>query len=151
VRSMQVRDCFFVVITYTNPINFKTSWRFIQKVAYWWCLNAQKAYQSVCTIIHRYPSTTQAPGNLDLWNICRHWDTHGNTYKKKCEEQGINMYPSVEPEASPDEGQLRDSTITSFLQPKPVKWTKEGLLEHIVELIVVEDKVQIQHWFIFIC
>jgi hypothetical protein len=26
-----------------------------------------------------------------------------------------------------------------------VKWTKEGLLEHIVELVVVEDKV----WFLF--
>jgi len=26
-------------------------------------------------------------------------------------------------------------------QEKLVKWTKEGLLEHIVELVVVEDRV----------
>jgi hypothetical protein len=61
------------------------------------------------------------------------------------------MYPGVEPGVPLDDDQLRDSNITSFMKPKPVKWTKEGLLEHIIELVVVEDKVQIHHQLFFIC
>jgi hypothetical protein len=62
------------------------------------------------------------------------------------------MFPGVEPLETlvqVEDTQLRDGDIGSFMeapsQPKPVKWTKEGLLEHIVELVVVEDKV----WFLF--
>ena len=51
------------------------------------------------------------------------------------------MYPGVEPANDiTTEGQ-RDAQITSFMQPRPLKWTKEGLLEHIVKLVVAEDKV----------
>ncbi len=52
------------------------------------------------------------------------------------------MYAGVEPEVLPEDSQLQDGNIMSFMRPKPVKWTKEGLLEHIVELVVVEDKVK---------
>ena len=59
----------------------------------------------------------------------------------KCKELGVTMYPGVEPANDiTTEGQ-RDAQITSFMQPRPSKWTKEGLLEHIVELVVAEDKV----------
>ena len=51
------------------------------------------------------------------------------------------MFPGVEPEGPPEDCQLRDSNIVSFMRPEPVKWTKEGLLKHLVELVVVEDKV----------
>jgi hypothetical protein len=51
------------------------------------------------------------------------------------------MYPGVEPAQEPTNEGQKDTQITSFMQSKPSKWTKEGLLEHIVELVVVEDKV----------
>ena len=51
------------------------------------------------------------------------------------------MYPGVELLSDPTTEGQRDGQITSFMQSKPSKWTKEGLLEHIVELVVVEDKV----------
>ena len=56
------------------------------------------------------------------------------------------MFAGVEPEPEglPKDHQLRDSNISSFMRPQPVKWTKEGLLEHLVELVVVEDKVKIR-------
>ena len=62
------------------------------------------------------------------------------------------MFPGVEPLEAPvqvEDPQLRDSDIALFMEApsQPVKWTKEGLLEHIVELVVVEDKV----WFLFSC
>jgi hypothetical protein len=76
----------------------------------------------------------------------RNWGTHGDTYKTKCTEQGITMFPGVEPlDAIVEDIQLQDGNISSFMQvpsqAKPAKLTKEGLLEHIVKLVVVEDKV----------
>lgn len=71
----------------------------------------------------------------------RNWNTHGETYKTKCEEGGIAMYPGVEPNQELATDGQNNAQITSFMQAKPSKWTKEGLLEHIIELIVVEDKV----------
>ena len=51
------------------------------------------------------------------------------------------MYPGVEPANDISTEGHRDAQITSFMQPRPLKWTKEGLLEHIVKLVVAEDKV----------
>jgi len=76
-----------------------------------------------------------------LFDATRNWDTHGKTYKTKCEEQGIVMYPGVEPAQEPATEGRQNAQITSFMQARPSKWTKEGLLEHIIELVVVEDKV----------
>ena len=62
------------------------------------------------------------------------------------------MYDGVEPDMvqKADGSQLRDSNFTSFMQLKPAKWTKEGLLEYIVELVVVEDKVRFQCSLLFL-
>jgi len=63
-------------------------------------------------------------------------------HKKKCMEQGIKMFPGVEPLEVPLEDNLQqDGNIGSFMWLKPEKWIKEGLLKHIIELVVVEDKV----------
>jgi hypothetical protein len=76
-----------------------------------------------------------------LIDTFRNWDTHRKTYKTKCEEQGIVMYPGVEPAQEPATKGQQNSQITSFIQARPLKWTKEGLLEHIIELVVVKNKV----------
>ena len=51
------------------------------------------------------------------------------------------MYPGVEPAQEPATEGRQNAQITSFMQARPSKWTKEGLLKHIIELVVVEDKV----------
>lgn len=48
------------------------------------------------------------------------------------------MYPGVKPVEGIKE--VRDANISSFMKPKQ-NWTKEGLLEHIIELVVAEDEV----------
>ena len=54
------------------------------------------------------------------------------------------MHPGVEPvEDADDDDGLRNGNIVSFMKPKVPTWTKEGLLEHIVEFVVAEDKVRI--------
>ena len=50
------------------------------------------------------------------------------------------MYPGVEPPPEDTNGELKLAQITSFMRPKQ-NWTKEGLLEHIIELVVAEDEV----------
>jgi hypothetical protein len=57
------------------------------------------------------------------------------------QDKGIKMFPGVEPPTEEqNSGQLKDGDISAFMQLSP-KWSKEGLLEHIIELVVVEDKV----------
>ena len=51
------------------------------------------------------------------------------------------MYPGVELLLKLTTEGPQNAKITSFMQSKLPNWTKEGLLEHIVELVVVEDKV----------
>jgi len=90
--------------------------------------------------INRY-SISLLAGCIHFIDAPRNWDTHGKTYKTKCKEQGIVMYPGVEPAQEPATEGRQNAQITSFMQAKPSKWMKEGLLEHIIELVVVEDKV----------
>ena len=62
----------------------------------------------------------------------------------QCKEAGITMHPGVEPvEDADDNDGLRNGNIVSFMNPKVPTWTKEGLLEHIVEFVDAEDKVRI--------
>lgn len=53
------------------------------------------------------------------------------------------MFAGVEPvEEVPNEGGHHDGNICMFMQPEGPKWSQEGLLEHLIELVVVEDKMQ---------
>jgi hypothetical protein len=45
-----------------------------------------------------------------------------------------------EKENTSDGASLQQTKLDGFVQPIPV-WTKEGLIDHVVELIAVEDKV----------
>src|SRR5882724_4136848 len=50
------------------------------------------------------------------------------------------MHPGVEPAPANTNSGPKNGQITSFMRPKQ-NWTKEGLLEHIIELVVSEDEV----------
>lgn len=82
--------------------------------------------------------------------LSRNWATHGETYKTKCEDNGVSMHPGVENIPVDTKGGPRDGDISKFMRPAS-KWTKEGLMEHLIELVVVEDKVcaRSSHCFIF--
>jgi hypothetical protein len=50
------------------------------------------------------------------------------------------MHPGIEPAPANTNSGPKNGQITSFLRPKQ-NWMKEGLLEHIIELVVAEDEV----------
>ncbi|KAI0808987.1 hypothetical protein BC629DRAFT_1437238 [Irpex lacteus] len=76
-------------------------------------------------------------------HISRKWKTHGDKYTEGCKELGIkphqralpsnNQNPTAAEKADAESGQ---TTLDSFVQPA---WTKEGLLDHIIQLFVTAD------------
>ena len=58
----------------------------------------------------------------------------------KCAEAEIEMHPGVEPAPANTNSRPKNGQITLFMRPKQ-NWTKEGLLKHIIELVVSEDEV----------
>ena len=50
------------------------------------------------------------------------------------------MHPGVEPVPANTNSGPKNGQIMSFMKPKQ-NWMKEGLLEHIIELVVSEDEV----------
>ncbi|KAG2068163.1 hypothetical protein BDR04DRAFT_1119906 [Suillus decipiens] len=64
---------------------------------------------------------------------------HFQLYKMCCEAVGITMHPWAIPFGD-DQCLSRQLTLDKILVPKVPMFTKEGLLEYIMELIVMEDK-----------
>ena len=72
----------------------------------------------------------------------RFWVSHGDLYLKKCQELKIQPNPRVLPE--PEDGKSADqqTSLHSFIQvTSNVKWSKRGLLEHILQFVVSGDQV----------
>lgn len=60
-------------------------------------------------------------------------------YKQRCEAVGITMHSRAIPPG--EDLTMMQTTLDTSLVVKPPVFMKEGLLEYIMELIVVEDKV----------
>jgi hypothetical protein len=127
----------------------------------WWC-NVCKCvllfpvFESVflltCLLSHR-------EANLPLQNcffkgsistrrthIARNPNCHFPIYKSRCEEKGIIMHERAIPlNVKVSDGGQR--TLDRALVPKPPQFTKAGLVDYIVELIVAEDEVCDFHYF----
>ncbi|KAF8801154.1 hypothetical protein BYT27DRAFT_7262185 [Phlegmacium glaucopus] len=69
-------------------------------------------------------------------HISRNWESHGEQYLKKCKASKIEPHPRALAIKIEEE---QEEKIDGFLKPAP-KWTKEGLLEHIIEFVVVDDQ-----------
>lgn len=77
-------------------------------------------------------------------HIARNWDTHGKIYLAKCKAGGItpNHFAILEGvdleggEIASNQGHTQTS-LDGFVHPV-VKWTKEGLLDHIIKFVVTE-------------
>lgn len=60
---------------------------------------------------------------------------------KKCTKKKIKPHPrALPPKSVQEETAEVQEKIDSFVVPK---WSKEGLLEHIIEFIVTDDQVSI--------
>ncbi|KAG2029213.1 hypothetical protein BDR03DRAFT_1018731 [Suillus americanus] len=72
-------------------------------------------------------------------HIVRHKKTHFQVYKQRCDAASITMHPRAIP---PGEEHLTatQTTLDANLVAKPPVFTKEGLLEYIMELVVTEDE-----------
>ncbi|KAG1779414.1 hypothetical protein EV702DRAFT_1043844 [Suillus placidus] len=72
-------------------------------------------------------------------HIVRHKKTHFQVYKQRCDAASITMHPRAIP---PGEEHLTatQTTLDGNLVAKPPMFTKEGLLEYIMELVVTEDE-----------
>ncbi|KAG1773678.1 hypothetical protein EV702DRAFT_1201002 [Suillus placidus] len=72
-------------------------------------------------------------------HIVRHKKTHFQVYKQRCDAASITMHPRAIP---PGEEHLTatQTTLDANLIAKPPMFTKEGLLEYIMELVVTEDE-----------
>ena len=69
------------------------------------------------------------------------WVSHGETYLAKCQAKGITPHPrAVAQSEKPSDEHMEQQTIEGFLKPVS-KWSREGLLEHLVEYIATEDQV----------
>lgn len=65
--------------------------------------------------------------------------THFQVYKQRCEAAGITMHSRAIPPG--EDSTVTQATLDTSLVAKPLVFTKEGLLEYIMELIVTEDEV----------
>jgi hypothetical protein len=61
-------------------------------------------------------------------------------YKQRCDAASISMHPRAIPPGE-DHLTVTQTTLDTNLVSKPPMFTKDGLLEYIMELVVTEDKV----------
>jgi len=94
-----------------------------------------KAYISVCVIFSIYPFASCF--------LISNWETHGEKYLRKCKNLKIEPNPICLPQTDDNKSQNKPNQQTNlqdYVTPIP-KWTKEGLLEHILEFVVQDDQV----------
>lgn len=71
------------------------------------------------------------------------WKTHGEIYLTKCKALKIQPNAAALPsntEANPEDKRLAQPSLDQFLK---TKWSKEGLLEYIVNFIVQSGQVNL--------
>lgn len=71
--------------------------------------------------------------------------THGAIYLAKCKDLGIPPNPAALQAAGTEQALPlgeKQTDLHGFVKSTP-KWTKEGLLEHILEFIILDDQVPI--------
>ncbi|GJF00539.1 hypothetical protein PsYK624_168320 [Phanerochaete sordida] len=75
-------------------------------------------------------------------HIRRYWKTHGKTYLSKCDDLGISPHPHAVPPSdttAPNNSGAAQQTLDSFREPGPAKFTNDGLISHLVEIITDAD------------
>jgi hypothetical protein len=75
-------------------------------------------------------------------HIAREGGKHYTTYRSLCEEAGIIPNPRCAPLKNPGGAGSVQSSMDTYTVPlqKPQTWTREGLFDNIVKLIVADDQ-----------
>jgi hypothetical protein len=121
--------------------------------------NVQNLNAGSAVVFQPFESTSQ--GRLEIsqsllvLTAVRNWATHGKIYIAKCREANTTPNHLAIPSTVTigDDGSVAtistgatQGTLEGFVQPT-AKWSKEGMLEHIVEFVVREDQVGL--WVLF--
>ncbi|KAH9023204.1 hypothetical protein EDB84DRAFT_1441037 [Lactarius hengduanensis] len=76
-------------------------------------------------------------------HIIRQWNTHGESYLTGCQREDVEpneRVMSAVREVTPGTKSQEQGTLEGWSAVKVPQWTKDGLREHIVELVVVNDQ-----------
>lgn len=75
----------------------------------------------------------------------RHWGTHEEKYLAGCKRERVEPNERIMSdvkEAAEGKKPPEQRTLEGWTVAKVPQWTKEGLMEHIVALVVVDDQVR---------
>lgn len=79
--------------------------------------------------------------------MTRNWETHGKIYLSKCQQLGIQPNERALPKKANEDAENAAQTqgnLNDFVQSS-ARWSKEGLLKHIINFVVEEDEVHLLH------
>jgi len=100
------------------------------------CVNLSHTYHQV------------AMHDLKVWNQYlinnfRHWSTHKAKYLAGCQSEQVEPNKCIMSAVTKTgEGIKEQGSLEGWTIPKAPLWLKEGLMEHIIELVVVDDQVR---------
>ena len=82
--------------------------------------------------------------------MIRHWSTHKESYLAGCKKEGVEPNQRIltlVTKAGEGTKTLGQGSLEEWAAGKAPRWLKEGLMEHIVELVVVDDQVREAKFF----
>jgi hypothetical protein len=91
------------------------------------------------------PTHDSKTKNQSLTIDDRQWDTHKERYMAGCRREQVEpnqrVMRAVEKPAEVP-GLQEQRTLEGWSVAKESRWSKQGLMEHIIELVVVDDQVR---------
>jgi hypothetical protein len=72
----------------------------------------------------------------------RNWSTHKAQYLEGCKKNKVEPNDRVMSANGDRPGLLQQGSLEGWTVTKPPQWSKQGLMEHIIELVVVDDQVR---------
>ena len=96
-------------------------------------------------LLHTYPQV--AMHDLKTWNQYlitdfRRWSTHKAQYLAGCQSEQVEPNKRIMSAVTKTgEGIMKQGSLEGWTIPKAPLWSKEGLIEHIIEMVVVDDQV----------
>lgn len=102
----------------------------------WKCVDLSHTYHQVA--IHDLKTQNQ-----DLIAGIRNWGTHQKEYLEGCQHENVEPHKRILSSVTNEgEGIKGQRSLEGWTVTKVPLWSKEGLMEHIIELVVVDDQVR---------
>ena len=94
---------------------------------------------------HQVVFTMAKSCNQYLMTDVRYWSTHKNRYLAGCTHKGVEPNQCVLSAVKwVEQGTITQGqgSLEEWTAQKIPKWSKDGLMEHIVEFVIVDDQVR---------